>query len=78
MKCPECKATMKKVKDVNKIFMDKYIISDTTMYVCGKCGEEYIEDKEYERIRKKIASIESKAKIPAVHQVLAKVRFLIL
>lgn len=69
---------MKKVKDVNKIFMDKYIISDTTMYVCGKCGEEYIEDKEYERIRKKIASIESKAKIPAVHQVLAKVRFLIL
>ena len=77
-KCVNCKHTMKKHTNVNRIFLDKYIISDTTMYICEKCGEEYIDAKEYERIRKKIESIESQTKIPAVQKVIDKARFLVL
>lgn len=69
---------MKRFSNVNKIFLDKYIISDANVYVCKKCGEEYIDAKEYERIRKKITAIESKSKIPAVHQAIARVKFLVL
>jgi YgiT-type zinc finger domain-containing protein len=69
---------MKKYSKVNKIFKGKYILSDVTMYVCEKCGEEYISDEEYERIRKKIEEIESKSRIPAVHEVIAKARFIVL
>ncbi len=52
------------------MFLGKYIISDATVYVCPNCSEEYMDSKEYERIRKKIAAIESKNKIPAVHEVM--------
>ena len=77
-KCANCRHAMKKVSNVNKIFLDKYIVSDTTMYICEICGEEYIDAKEYERIRKKIEEIESRARIPAVCEVMARTRFLVL
>ncbi len=77
-KCVNCKHEMKKMTNVNKIFSGKYIVSDTTLYVCGKCGEEYIDAKEYERIHKKISAIETKACIPAVHEVIMRARFLVL
>ncbi len=77
-KCANCKHSMKKVTNVNKIFMSKYVISDTTMYVCQTCSEEYIDAKEYERIRKKVETIESMVRIPAVQEVMAKTKFLVL
>lgn len=77
-KCSNCKMAMKRFSKVNKIFLNKYIVSDAEVYVCKKCGEEYIQAKEYERIRRKIAAIESKSKIPAVHQVIARAKFLVL
>ena len=77
-KCSNCKIAMKKFSGVNKIFLNKYIVSDANVYICKKCGEEFIDAKEYERIRKKIASIESKSMIPAVHQVIARAKFLVL
>lgn len=69
---------MKKFSGINRIFKAKYIVSDATVYMCGKCGEEHITAQEYERIRRKIASIESKASIPSVQAVMAKARFLVL
>jgi hypothetical protein len=48
------------------------------MYVCESCGEEYLDAKEYERIRKKVEAIESRARIPAVQEVMAKAKFLVL
>lgn len=69
---------MKKFAGVNKIFLNKYIVSDARIYSCARCGEEYIDAKEYERIRKKIAAIETKEMIPAVHQVMARAKFLVL
>jgi len=77
-KCTNCRHVMKKVSGVNRMFLGRYIISDTELYVCPKCGEEYIDAEEYERIRKKIEDIESKISIPAVHEVIAKIRFLVL
>lgn len=77
-KCAACKCAMKKYSKVNKIFKGKYILSDVTIYACEKCGEEYISDEEYERIRKKIEEIEAKSRIPAVHEVIAKARFIVL
>ena len=77
-KCNNCKNSMKKVSNVNKMFLNKYIISDASMYVCETCGEEYIDAQEYERIRKKIDAIESKSNIPAVHEVMLRAKFLVL
>lgn len=77
-KCVNCKHAMKKFSDVNRMFLGKYIVSDATLYVCQKCGEEYIDAKEYERVRKKIGAIEAKSRIPAVHEVMAKTKFLVL
>ncbi len=76
-KCINCRHAMKKISRVNKIF-GKYIVSDTNLYVCETCGEEYLDAKEYERIRKKIDAIESKSTIPSVHEVIAKAKFLVL
>ena len=76
--CVNCKHAMKKVSNVNKMFLNRYIISDATVYVCPTCGEEYLDAKEYERIRKKIDAIEAKVGIPAVHQVMARTKFLVL
>lgn len=78
IKCFNCKHSMHKVSNVNKMFLNKYIISDANMYVCEKCGEEYLDGEEYERIRKKIDTIESKINIPSVHEVLANAKFLVL
>jgi len=78
VRCVKCRHSMKKVSGVNRMFLGRYVISDTTLFVCEKCGEEFIEDKEYERIRKKIEEIESRMKIAAVHEVLAKTKFLVL
>jgi len=69
---------MKKVSGVDRSYLDKYIVSDSTVYVCGKCGAEIIDSAEYERVRKKIAAIEKKAKIPAVQQMMAKVKYFVL
>lgn len=69
---------MKKVSNINKMFLNRYIISDATIYVCRTCGEEYIDAKEYDRIMKKIEAIESKASIPAVHEIMARAKFLVL
>lgn len=77
-KCSNCKCSMKKISNVNRIFMDKYVISDAHIYVCAKCGEEYLDMKEYGRIMKKITEIESKMQIPAVHEVMAKTKFFVL
>jgi len=78
-KCANCKRAMKRHTGVNKLFLNKYIVSDATVYLCARCGEEYMDEKEYERIRKKIAAIEGKGKkISAVHQVIAKAKFLVL
>jgi YgiT-type zinc finger domain-containing protein len=54
-KCVKCKLSTKKVT-INKIFMDKYVVSDATVYVCENCGEEYLDDKEYARIFAKVQS----------------------
>lgn len=77
-KCANCKCETKKVSNVNKMFMSKYVISDTTLYVCEKCGEEYLDAEEYERIRKKIDAVESRITIPAVQEVIAQTKFLVL
>ena len=69
---------MKKFSGVNRMFKGRYIISDATVYSCGKCGEEHIEANEYERIRRKINSIEAKAQLPAMQAVMAKAKFLVL
>jgi len=69
---------MKKVSGVDRSYLDKYIISDSTVYVCKTCGAEIIDSKEYERVRKKIDAIEKKAKIPAVQQMMAKVKYFVL
>jgi DNA-directed RNA polymerase subunit RPC12/RpoP len=58
--------------------MDKYVISDATVYVCENCGEEYLDDKEYSRISAKVREVESKLRVPELQEVLAKVRFLVL
>jgi hypothetical protein len=58
--------------------MDKYVVSDTTVYICGNCGEEYLDDKEYARISAKVQEVENKLRIPELQEVLAKVRFLVL
>ncbi|MBI5047315.1 YgiT-type zinc finger protein [Candidatus Micrarchaeota archaeon] len=76
--CVNCKHSMKKFTNVNRMFLSKYVISDTTMYICQTCGEEYLPAKEYERIRKKVAAIESRITIPAVQEVIAKTKFLVL
>jgi YgiT-type zinc finger domain-containing protein len=76
-KCVKCNLPTKKVT-VNKIFMDKYVVSDTTVYVCGNCGEEYLDDKEYSRISAKVQEVDNKLRIPELQEVLAKVRFLVL
>lgn len=78
VKCSNCGHAMKKFSGVNRIFKDRYIVSDATVYVYKKCGEEHITAQEYERIRKKIAAVESKAGIPSVQAVMAKARFLVL
>lgn len=78
VKCSNCGHAMKKFSGVNRIFKGKYIVSDATVYMCGKCGEEHITAQEYERVRKKIASIESKASLPSVQMVMAKAKFLVL
>ena len=77
-KCAKCHGDLEEVRGINKIFLNRYIISDARMKVCKRCGEEYISDKEYERIRQKIADIESKKKIPEVSEVLAKAKFFVL
>jgi hypothetical protein len=77
-KCFRCNSPMKKVSGVDRAYLNRYIISDSTVYVCGNCGAEIIDSKEYERVRKKIAAIEQKAKIPAVHEMMAKVKFFVL
>lgn len=77
-KCAKCGRPMKKIMGANRIFKSKYIISDAAFFVCAKCGEEYIEPAEYERIRRKISSIESKKMVPAVQAVIAKAKFLVL
>jgi len=58
--------------------MDKYVVSDAAVYVCGKCGEEYLDAREYSRISAKVQEIESKMRIPELQEVLAKVRFLVI
>ena len=75
-KCAKCKCTTKKVSDANKLFMDKYLITDPTVYACPNCGEEYLDSCEYERIRKKIGALEPNLR--SVQEVLAKVKFLVL
>lgn len=77
-KCSNCKQSMKKVSNVNRMFLNRYVISDATMFVCPVCGEEFMAAVEYERIRKKIDAIESKMVIPAVQEVIAKAKFLVL
>jgi len=69
---------MKKFTGVEKMYLNKYIIPDSTVFICKKCGEEVVELEECERIQKKIAAIEKKAKIPAVHQMMAKVKYFVL
>jgi YgiT-type zinc finger domain-containing protein len=76
-KCVKCKSPTKKAT-VNKIFLDKYVVSDTTVYVCENCGEEYLDDKEYSRISAKVQEVDNKLRIPELAEVLAKVRFLVL
>lgn len=76
--CFRCNSPMKKVSGVDRSYLNKYIISDSTVYVCGKCGAELIDSREYERVRKKIAAIEKKAMVPAVHQMIAKVKYFVL
>ena len=56
--------------------MDKYLITDATVYACPNCGEEYLDSCEYERIRKKIGALEPNLR--SVQEVLAKVKFLVL
>lgn len=58
LKCYKCKVGLKKAVRANELF-GKYLISDVAMMVCPSCGEEFIEGEEYERIRKKIAALES-------------------
>jgi len=63
---------------VPKLFLNKYIVSAVAVYKCGHCGEEMLESKEYEIVRKKIEDMEAKSKIPAIASIMAKVKYLVL
>lgn len=77
-KCVNCRCPTKKISKANMMFLEKYLISDATFYLCKTCGEKYFYAEEYGRIMKKIDAIESKSKIPAVQEVIAKTKFLVL
>lgn len=64
--CYKCKVPTRKV--TSSQLNGKYLITDATYFVCDKCGEEYTEGGEYERIRKKIAALESENSKKALTQ----------
>jgi len=75
--CAECNGKMEKAV-VPRLFLNRYIVSEVTLYRCKQCGEELLEGKEYERVRKTIEQMEVKAKKPAIAKMLAQVKYLVL
>ena len=77
-KCAKCSGELVALNGVNKLFLNRYIISDAHLRVCRQCGEEYISDREYARILQKINAVESKVQIPSVGEIFAKAKFFVL
>jgi len=61
MKCIKCGGKTEAAVS-GRIYFDKIVINPVKVQKCRKCGEEYLGEKEYERIRKKTQEI--KKKIP--------------
>ena len=76
-KCHICGHNMKKLV-APRMFKDRYIVENITFHKCSCCGEELFELKEYEKIRKKISYIEKKESLPMIHNIMSKVRYLVL
>jgi len=52
-KCIHCNTPTKKVS-AKRNYLNKYLIENVQILKCTKCGEEYLGEDEYEKIRIKI------------------------
>lgn len=64
MNCIKCSGTTKKIKST-RVFHDKIIIHP----VCNKCGKEYVGEKEYARLLKKVQKLESEIDSPPLKSI---------
>jgi len=56
MKCIKCNGSTK-IAGAGRVFFDKVVVSPVRVEKCLKCGEEYLDEKEYERVRRKLEKI---------------------
>ena len=73
MKCINCGGETKAVES-RRVFYDKIVVNPAKVEKCRRCGEEYMGEKEYERIRHKVEEIKEQIKPPAFK----KIQFLVL
>lgn len=68
--CPNCGKPVKKGKTGIYFNKETIKINPVKAYQCESCGEEYIDESEYERLREKVKAlkiIEKKEKIKKIH-----------
>jgi len=58
MKCVKCGGKTRSAVS-NRIYFDKIVVNPVKVQKCAKCGEEFLSEKEYERIRKKVEGIKN-------------------
>ncbi|MBI2530365.1 MAG: YgiT-type zinc finger protein [Candidatus Diapherotrites archaeon] len=56
MKCIKCNGSTK-IVETGRVFFGKVVVSPVRAEKCLKCGEEYLDEKEYESVRKKLEKI---------------------
>jgi len=73
MKCIKCGGSTRKTES-RRIFFDKIVVNPAIVEKCKKCGEEYMGEQEYERIRQKVEKIKAGIEPPT----LKKIQFVVL
>ena len=71
--CPNCEKPIKKGKTGLYFHNETIKINPVMVYQCPHCGEEYIDEDEYERLRGRVKSIkefEKKEKIKKIHAII--------
>jgi len=70
IECIMCHQGEYKEKHVTKMFLDKYLIKDFTVYRCKECDHGLVPQEEHQRIFNKI----EKLKKSTLHRILNKIK----
>lgn len=57
MKCPLCTGEMEAVVTRMSFYNEKIKVNPVHAMRCSQCGEETVDSKEYERVRKKVDTL---------------------